>query len=126
VVHDFPLRVALAEVRGEGGFEETDISDKDFAWWAWGVGVPPDELAATGRTVAADLERQIIADQKAKAATAERAATRAADALETFLQDAYAEIDALDASDPEKGRMKRFPAGARPAGPRPRAGHCWH
>ncbi|MEU7855173.1 hypothetical protein [Nonomuraea sp. NPDC049141] len=85
----------------------TDISDKDLAWWAWGVHVPPDELAATGRTAAADILRQIIADQEAKSAAAERAATRAATAIEGFLQEAYAEIDALDAKPEEKARMKR-------------------
>lgn len=85
----------------------TEISDKDLAWWAWGVQVPADELAATGRTAAADILRQIIADQEAKAALAERAADRAADAMETFLQKAYAEIDALDAKPEEKKRMKR-------------------
>ncbi|SEU46372.1 hypothetical protein [Nonomuraea wenchangensis] len=86
----------------------TDISDKDLAWWAWGVGAPADELAATGRTVAADLLRQILTDQEDKAAAAEQAATRAADALEGFLRKAYADIDALKASDAEKARMKRF------------------
>ncbi|MEV4079184.1 hypothetical protein AB0J43_02675 [Nonomuraea fuscirosea] len=86
----------------------TDISDKDLAWWAWGVGAPADELAATGRTDAADLLRQILADQETKDAAAERAADRAAGAMESFLRDAYAEIDALNASGPEKDRMKRY------------------
>jgi hypothetical protein len=86
----------------------TDISDKDLAWWAWGFGVPADELAATGRPEAADLLRQILADQEAKDAAAKRAADRAADAVEGFLRDAYAEIDALNASGPEKERMKRY------------------
>ncbi|MEW1845914.1 hypothetical protein AB0392_48870 [Nonomuraea angiospora] len=53
--------------RRESG-DVTDISDKDVAWMAWAVGVPADELAATGRTDAADLLRQIRADQEAKGA----------------------------------------------------------
>ncbi|WP_188197296.1 hypothetical protein [Nonomuraea sp. SYSU D8015] len=46
------------------------VDDTPLAWMAWAVDVPPDELAATGRTEAADLLRQIIADQDAKAAQA--------------------------------------------------------
>lgn len=93
--------------RRESG-EVTDISDKDLAWMAWGVDVPADELAAAGRADAADLLRQIIADQEAKAAHAAGDPGADDEDLEDFFRKAVAEIDALDATPEEKKRMRAF------------------
>lgn len=93
--------------RRESG-EVQHVDDTSLAWMAWAVDVPADELAATGRTAAADLLRQIHADQQARTAQPTAGPDDYDDDLEGFFQQAVADINALRASPEEKKRMRAF------------------
>ncbi|MEV0236787.1 hypothetical protein [Nonomuraea sp. NPDC050786] len=94
--------------RRESG-EVTDISDKDLAWMAWAVDVPADELAATGRTDAAELLRQIHADQQATTAQTPDDQLDLSDALERIVHQRMEKVRKLPGVTKEDAaRIEKF------------------